>query len=241
MNKITATGQYKGDHTTPLGTRSLLLEIPGTGKSPNVPIYLIPTFASRDSCAIGVFEVGANIYFEGRLYLGNDFKMYVIPTREVASAPPNLRINDLALAGGTSQTTYKAGVGVINFAIICQAPPQKILDLTDDKKDPGFRVEAWGDDAKRLEKNLWKGRGVALGAALKYEQWEKDGVMNSRYKVRVKSNQYSFFGKRPATEQKDPPIASFDKPEIFESPHQQAISKPNNEINKPPVDDGIPF
>ena len=34
----------------------------------------------------------------------------------------------------------------------------------------------------------------------------------------------------------DPPIASFDKKEIFDSPHHQAIAKPNE-----PVDDGIPF
>ena len=73
--------------------------------------------------------------------------------------------------------------------------------------------------------------------ALKFECWTgKDGTKNSNYKIRVKSAQYSFFGKN----KKEIDVTEKKPPEVFESPHQQAMSKPAVDI-KDPVDDGIPF
>ena len=244
MNIINAVGQYKTDYTTPLGAHSLLIELPGTGRGPKVPIYLIPTWAAKDSCKKGAFKEDTHLLISGRLYLGKDYKMYVIPTQEVYAASPGLNLNHVSLAGGVGFIAEAHNPDVFNFGMMCQAPPQKVLEISKEDRGPGFRIEAWGEDGKRMRHFLYQGRSLALGGALKYEQWEKNGEINSRYKIRVNSNQYSFFGKsKPTSEQKDPPIASFNKPEIFDSPHQQSIAKPTtiSPDIKDPVDDGVPF
>ena len=68
--------------------------------------------------------------------------------------------------------------------------------------------------------------------------------------MRVRSNQYSFFGKnmKNKNEAKSPPVSDFKNREVFESPHQQAIAKSPSEVvsfnNSPTTDgsdDNIPF
>ena len=103
-------------------------------------------------------------------------------------------------------------------------------------------MEAWKDDAERLKKFLYKGRQLCIGGTLRFENWVgKDGNRNVSYKVRVRANQYSFFGKNKKVEGevKDPPTSSFKNREVFESPHQQAIA---SSVSEPSPDgDGIPF
>ena len=117
---------------------------------------------------------------------------------------------------------------------MCKAPSQRAIGFTKDDS-LGFRIESWGEDAQRMRKWLFVGRSFAMGGALRYETWQgKDGTTNSRYKIRVKSSQYSFFGKNKPEEKKT-------EADVYESPHQQAISKPNPPAVKKQVDDGIPF
>ena len=113
---------------------------------------------------------------------------------------------------------------------MCKAPSQRAIGFTKDDS-LGFRIESWGDDAQRMKKWLFVGRSFAMGGALRYETWQgKDGTTNSRYKIRVKSSQYSFFGKNRPEEKK----------EVVETTQPQAI-KPNPPAVKETVDDGIPF
>jgi len=243
MNIINAVGQFKTDFSTPTNKPALLVEIPTTGKGPNVPVYIIPTWAAGDSCKKETrkFSEGSDLLFSGRLYLGKDFKMYVIPTQEVYPASPGINLNHVSLAGGVGFISESRNPDVFNFGMMCQAPPQQVLDITKEDNGPGFRIEAWGNDAKRMASFLYVGRSLSLGGALKYEQWEKNGEVNSRYKVRVKSNQCSFFGKnKPTAEQTNSPTPSSEKPQVFDSPHQQAIAPSSSEFKKD-VDDGIPF
>ena len=276
MNIINAVGQYKADYTTPKGDRALLIELPGTGKGPKVPIYLIPPrwAAAKDSCAKGAFKEDTHLLISGRLYLGKDYKMYVIPTQKVFVVSPGLTLNHVSLAGGVGYIEEEPhNPDVFNFGISCQATPQISLDISKEDisrgRGTGFRIESWGEDAKRLKLFLWKGRSLSLGGTLRWSRWEKNGEINSKYTIRVKSNQYSFFGdnlsifagedikngeelylewkRNPNGEpckyacKKNKPTA--DKTEIFDSPHHQAIAKPTTASPdiKDPVDDGVPF
>ena len=83
MNNITICAKYKGDSTTERGLRTMLFEIPPTGgKQPvPVPISLIPSFASQDTCVAGRYTEGAYIVINGRLYPHEDGKLYVVPTQ----------------------------------------------------------------------------------------------------------------------------------------------------------------
>lgn len=65
----------------------------------------------------------------------------------------------------------------------------------------GFRVNAWGEDAARLRKFFFKGRQVAINAALRYETWQnKNKEARARYSLTVRSGQYAFFGKNKAAQ-----------------------------------------
>ena len=66
----------------------------------------------------------------------------------------------------------------------------------------GFRIESWGEDAKRLETLLYVGRQMALTGSLRYNTWtSQDGSQRGTYQVRVRASQYSVFGKnQPKTE-----------------------------------------
>ena len=96
---------------------------------------------------------------------------------------------------------------------------------------------------------MHKGCFIAVGGSLKFDKYiNKEGVEITGYRITVRSKQFTIDQRKAEklNEVKDlvakndvggdPPIASFDKKEIFDSPHHQAIAKPNE-----PVDDGIPF
>jgi single-stranded DNA-binding protein len=78
---------------------------------------------------------------------------------------------------------------------MCKAPSQQLLNHTW-SDSMGFRMEAWGDDAKRLGALLYVGRQVAMAGSLRYNTWKaQDGSQRATYQVRVRAGQYSVFGK----------------------------------------------
>ena len=236
MNIINACATYTGDSTNESGLRTLRFEIPSTGKNPVTPIFVIPSYAAGDSCAPGYFSEKSNVLISGRLYPNTeDHKMYVIPVSPLQVIKEGIMLNHVHLAGGVGFIGEQKREDCFNFGLMCKAPKQKIISH-DWEDSLGFRIVSWGDDAKRMKKFLFVGRSMSLGGTLKFECWTgKDGSKNSNYKIQVKSFQYSFFGKRPG-----PDVTKGAQPEVFDSPHQQAIAKPKVEIKDPP-DDGIPF
>ena len=185
MNNITICAKYKGDATTERGFRTMLFEIPPTGgKKPTpVPITLIPSFAAQDSCAAGRYAEGTHIIINGRVYPHpEDGRLYVVPTQPLESLKMPINLNQVNLGGS---------VGYIG---------EQIGHTWQDSL--GFKVESWGDDAERMKKFLFVGRAISLGGTLKFESWvDRDGNQRKNYKVRVRSMQYSFFGKNQKNEE----------------------------------------
>ena len=246
MNIINACAKYTG-HVSEVN--AMRFEIPGKGKSAVTPIFVLPGFAAKNTSVPGAFEEGSTVLISGRLYKrnqteeeiqekGEDGRMYVVPTTELQVVDSKIELNHVHLAGGVGYMKMgnsPSGADVISFGLMCQAEKQKPLNH-DWKDSVGFKIEAWNTDAQRLNRFLFIGRQIALGGALKFECWTgKDGSRNTNYKIRVKSSQYSFFGKNKKDE-----VTEGKPPTVFESPHQQAMATPTVDI-KGPVDDGIPF
>lgn len=102
----------------------------------------------------------------------------------------------------------------------------------------GFRIESWGDDAKRLEALLYVGRQMALTGSMRYNTWTaQDGSQRGTYQVRVRASQYSVFGK--------------NQPKTNEGQGEERIVKAAAPVPKLPIqqsaetmtveEDGIPF
>ena len=244
MNIINACATYTGYEKT---IKALRFEIPNRGKGPATPIFVLPSFAAQNtSVTPGAFEEGSKVLIAGRLYKRvqteeetEDGRMYVIPTQELQTSHPDCELNQVQLAGGVGWVgdlkPNPRGGGVISIFLLCQAGKQKLLNH-DWNDSVGFKIEAWGDDAKRFDKFVYKGRSIALGGALKFDCWTaKDGSKQGGYKVTVKSSQYSFFGKNQKVD-----VTTGAPADVFDSPHQQAIAKPTVDI-KGPANDGIPF
>jgi len=256
MNIINACATYTGYEKE---IKSLRFEIPNRGKGPAAPIFVLPSFAAQNtSITPGAFEEGSKVLIAGRLYHRlvegkkdpktgkiqkevdpEDGRLYVIPTQELQISHPDCELNQVQLAGAVGWVgdlkPNPRGGGVVNIFLLCQAGKQKLLNH-DWNDSVGFKIEAWGDDAKRFDKFVYKGRSIALGGALKFDCWTaKDGSRQGGYKVTVKSSQYSFFGKNQKTD-----VTTGAPAKVFDSPHQQAIAKPTVDI-KGPANDGIPF
>ena len=253
MNLITATAIYVGDTATESGTRTMQFHIKGTGNKPvDIPVNLVPSFAAGETCVPGAFETGKTILINGRLYPQENGPMYVVPTQPLQAVPASTKLNQILIAGGCWLPNEQRREDALNFLLLVgTAPPQKSIGHTW-QDTLVFRMESWKDDAERLKKFLYKGRQLCLGGSLRFENWTgKDGNQHVGYKVRVRSNQYSFFGKNKKVEgeAKSPPISDFKDREVFESPHQQAIAKPKANVVEFPTtgkaseehDDGIPF
>ena len=59
-----------------------------------------------------------------------------------------------------------------------------------------------------MKKFLYVGRQLSLGGVLRFEAWkDRDGNLRSTYKVKVRSQQYSFFGKNQKDEELNNKIA----------------------------------
>ena len=234
MNNITICAKYKGDSTTERGFRTMLFEIPPTGgKKPiPVPITLIPSLAAQDSCAAGRYAEGTHIIINGRIYPHlEDGKLYVVPTQPLESLKMPVNLNQVNLAGQVGYIGEQRREDAFNFGMMVQAPPQKSIGHTW-QDSLGFKVESWGDDAERMKKFLFVGRAISLGGTLKFESWvDRDGNRRNNYKIRVRSMQYSFFGKNQKTEEVENKI---DK-EVKE------VIKSKKSYVKENVADDVPF
>ena len=226
MNLIMCCAVYKGDTVTERGLRTMSFEIPGAGKKPlSIPIKLLPSFAAGETTAPNAFEEGTNVLINGRLYPMEGI-MYIVPTQPLIGINKSIKLNQLALAGGVGFIGKQKREDAFNFGLMCQAPPQKGIGHTW-QDSLGFLVESWGNDADRMKKFLFVGRQLSLGGVLKFEAWkDKEGNLRSNYKVKIRSQQYSFFGKN----QKD----------------EEVINKIDKEIkdlvsdNKDPIAEDIP-
>jgi len=195
MNLITASASYIGETFTDNGLRFMQLTIPATGKNnAPVPLYLVPNKAAGDS--FDAFTPGCQLLVSGRLYPNrNDYKMYVVPTQPLQVIPKEVNVNQVNLAGGVGFIQEKKLEDLFAFSLMCKAPSQQLLGHTW-QDSMGFRIESWGDDAKRLEALLYVGRQMALTGSMRYNTWTaQDGSQRGTYQVRVRASQYSVFGK----------------------------------------------
>jgi len=198
MNLIVASANYVGETFTDSGLRFMELTIAASGKNnAPVPLFLVPNKAAGDS--FDAFAPGCQLLVSGRLYPNrNDYKMYVVPTQPLQVVSKDLSMNQVNLAGGVGFIQEKKLEDLFGFSLMCKAPSQQLLGHTW-QDSMGFRIESWGDDAKRLEALLYVGRQMALTGSLRYNTWTaKDGGQRGTYQVRVRASQYSVFGKNQA-------------------------------------------
>ena len=166
----------------------------------SIPIKLLPSFAAGETTAPNAFEEGTNVLINGRLYPMEGI-MYIVPTQPLIGVNKSIKLNQLALAGGVGFIGKQKRDDAFNFGLMCQAPPQKGIGHTW-QDSLGFLVESWGNDAERMKKFLFVGRQLSLGGVLKFEAWkDKEGNLRSNYKVKIRSQQYSFFGKNQKDEE----------------------------------------
>ena len=136
-----------------------------------VPVYLIPTRAAGDTFVIDAYEPGTHLLFTGRMYPSkSDYKMYIAPTTPFQTVPANTIVNQVTAAGGVGFIAEQRREDLFGCGMLCQAPAQKLLNFTWDDSVP-LRLDAWGDDATRFRKFIYKGRQIAIGGRLKYESW----------------------------------------------------------------------
>ena len=110
-----------------------------------------------------------------------------------------------------------------NFGMMVKAPPQKAIGHTW-QDGLAFKCESWSEDAKRLKLFAFKGRAISIGGTVKFEVWiDKDGNKRSKYKIRVRSMQYAFFGKNQEAQESEKQILNTVKEIVKENkdkPHQ---------------------
>ena len=178
-------------------------EIPGGGKNPAVPFNLVPNKAAGDS--MDAFTPGVQLLVSGRLYPNRtDYQMYVVPTQMLQVVSKDLSLNQVNLAGGVGFIGEKKLEDLFTFSLMCKAPNQQILGHRWEDS-MGFRIESWGDDAKRLSNLLFVGRQMTLAGSLRYNSWQTtNGEQRATYQVRVRSSQYSVFGKNQQKAAEEP-------------------------------------
>ena len=173
------------------------VEIQNQGaKALPVPVYLIPTRAAGDTFVIDAYEPGTHLLFTGRMYPSkSDYKMYIAPTTPFKPSQQHDRqSSDRLLVASASLLSNVAKICSV-AECFARLQPQKLMNFTWDDSVP-LRLDAWGDDATRFRKFIYKGRQIAIGGRLKYESWPgKDGETRTAYKVQVRGGQYTFFGK----------------------------------------------
>jgi len=228
QNQIICCAIYKGDATSERGLRTMSFEIPGTGNKPlPIPISLVPSFAAGETTNRDAFKVGANVYINGRIYPQQNGIMYVVPTKALFGVDKFFRENQLNLAGGIGYIGDQRRPDAFNFMMLCQAPPVKGIGHTW-QDSLAFNIESWNNDAERMKKFCYVGRQLSLGGALRFEAWkDKDGNLRSSYKVKIRSQQYAFFGKN----QKDEEVINKIDKEI-----KELVSDKQD-----PVADEVPF
>jgi len=236
MNLISASASYVGEIFTDSGLRFMQLTIPASGKNnAPVPLYLVPNKAAGDS--FDAFTPGCQLLLSGRLYPNrNDYKMYVVPTQPLQVVSQDLSLNQVNLAGGVGFIQEKKIEELFAFSMMCKAPSQQLLGHTW-QDSMGFRIESWGEDAKRLETLLYVGRQMALTGSLRYNTWHsQDGSQRGTYQVRVRASQYSVFGKnQPKTEAEPEPTSTLKATSVAPRlPLQQDLSPSSLEPDEIP-------
>jgi single-stranded DNA-binding protein len=196
MNTFVGIATYTGEKFTDSGLRFIEMSIPKVGKSgSDVPILVVPNKAAGEN--FDVFQPGAHLLVSGRLYPNRqDYKMYVVPNQQLALVTDkNLQLNRVNISGGVGYIPDQQKEDLFTFTIMCSAPAQSVLGHNWEDS-LSFRMESWGDDARRLEKMLHVGRQVSVEGVLRYNTWTaQDGGQRGIYQVRVRAGLYAAFGK----------------------------------------------
>lgn len=202
MNTFSAIGTYQGEIFQDNGLRFIKFNLPKVGKSgTDVPLLIVPNRAAGET--FDVFQEGARILVTGRLYPNrHDYKMYVVPNAPITVvADKTLQYNRVNLAGGVGYIPENQKEDLFIFTLMCSAPTQTVLNHTWEDS-LSFKMESWGDDARRLSNILHVGRQVAVEGILRYNVWTaQDGSTRGSYQVRVRSGLYSAFGKNKKREE----------------------------------------
>ena len=245
MNTFTGIGIYKGEIFTDSGLRFMQIDLPRVGKSgADVPLFVVPNKAAGDT--FDAFAPGVRLLINGRLYPSRqDYKMYFVPNQPLQVVPGNLTLNKVSLAGGYVKATEQPREDLLKFTVMCSAPAQMILNHTWDDS-LSFRIEAWGDDAKRIELLGHKGRQMTMEGILRYSTWQTpDGQKRGGYSIRTRAGLYQFFGKKK-TETPTDEVKVVTTGKKYEAP-TPAIAEPYQSNVKESVtvqrsaDEGLPF
>ena len=217
MNTLLATVTYTGDKFLDNGLRFMEMTVPQTGKSVgDVPLLVFPNKAAGDT--FDIFQPGVRLLVNGRLYPSRqDYKMYFIPNQQFQLVnDKSLVINKVNLSGIVGYVQEKKMEDLFAFTLICNAPSQQILGYRSED-GLGFRMDGWGDDAKRLAKLVHVGRGLSVEGNLRYNAWQtNDGEQRCSYQVRIRSGLYQAFGKNKNLVEKEdgtPVSAGYKKKE----------------------------
>ena len=257
MNTFKGIGIYKGETFTDSGLRFMHIDLPKVGNKGNdVPIYVVPNKAAGET--FDAFSPGLRLLLNGRLYPSRqDYKMYFVPNSPLQVVTTNLTLNSVNLAGGYVSPEYRDNIELLKFTLMCSAPAQPILNHTWDDS-LSFRIEAWGDDAKRIQMLGHKGRQMTMEGILRYSTWKTaEGETRGGYSVRTRAGLYQFFGKKKTENTERKPS---DEPVYIELPEGTNLTKrPMNEPSKhviaepyqstvkesvtikPAADEGLPF
>ena len=242
MNNLIASAVYKNDVTLKSGLSVMHLEIPS--KQP-IPIFLMQGYNLQTSFA-GAFEKGTNLLVNAKIYPHPDGSMYVVPTEELQKIPKETVINQVFLAGGVgfinSKYIVKLKKDVTEFGMMCKASKNERIGYT--REDSlRFMLESWNNDARFLKNYLYQGRQLSIGGKLLFESYQdKEGKQCAKYKVRVRSQQYSLFGKNKEAEEARKEIIETVK-EIVQEAKPVQSSKSVNWQSSPvvPENDDVPF
>lgn len=202
MNSALVTGTYTGDTFTETGVRFMVISVPKVGNSgADVPLYVLPNMCTGDT--MDMFQPGVKLLVGGRLYPNKqDYKMYLVPNQPIQMAG-NVNINRVNISGGVGFVSEKNNDQLATFTMMCSSAPQAVLGYSA-QDSLSFRIEAWGDDAKRVNMLAYVGRQMSLEGVLRYTTWTaQDGSPRSAYQVRAKSNMYTFFGKNKKKEEEE--------------------------------------
>lgn len=195
MNTFSGVATYIGEVFTDNGLRFMQLNLPKVGNSgSDVPLYMIPNRAAGET--FDAFAPGVKLFINGRLYPSRqDYKMYFVPNQNLQLVQGGLVFNKVNITGGIGYIAEQKREDLINFTLMCNAPAQQIIGHTWDDS-LSFRIEAWGDDCKRIERLGHVGRMMSLEGVLRYSTWRTpDGQERGGYSVRARSGLYQFFGK----------------------------------------------
>jgi len=139
---------------------------------------------------------------------------------------PNLWINRVNLSGMVGYVQEKKLEDLFAFTLVCNAPGQQVLGHNA-SDGLGFRMDAWGEDAKRLTRLIHVGRGCSVEGVLRYNTWKNgNGEEAFAYQVRIRSGLYQCFGKnKNLVEREDgtPVSSGYKKEEVVNRGGEQTL------------------